>query len=169
MKSLVIPGAAAVVAILAGCGTAAPSAGSTPPAPSGSGTSAAAATSAPPSCHEQYLAWKTGPAKAVADKQLQPALRKVEAAGSDEDLPLLQSSLEAAGRVAVKLEAYPVPPCADPKGYYAQMLGLLRAAGDNASTSSGLSALILAEAPLQKVPAVENKLTAELKKNAGVS
>jgi hypothetical protein len=80
---------------------------------------------------------------------------------------LLQSSLEAVGRAPVKLEAYPIPSCADPKGYYAEFLGLLRAAGDNASTSSGLSALILAEAPLQKVPAVESSLAAEVKQNAG--
>ena len=53
------------------------------------------------------------------------------------------------------------------RAIYATFLGLLRAAGDNASTSSGLGALILAEAPLQKVTAVETKLAAEVKKDAG--
>jgi len=62
-----------------------------------------------------------------------------------------------------------MPGCVDPAGYWRKMLGYLKAAGDDASTSSGLGGLLAAMAPLQKVKAVENKLTAELKTNAGAS
>jgi hypothetical protein len=61
-----------------------------------------------------------------------------------------------------------MPHCADPASYWAQLPGYLKAAGDNSSTSSGLAGLLAAMAPLQKIPAIEGKLGAELKKNAGV-
>jgi rhamnogalacturonyl hydrolase YesR len=53
--------------------------------------------------------------------------------------------------------------CADPHGYWHQILAGLQAAADNASTSSGLGALLLAMGPLQKVKAAEKKLSAEMK------
>ena len=58
----------------------------------------------------------------------------------------------------------PMPGCADPRGYWNEILARIRASGDNASTSSGLSGLLAAEAPLQDVPGMETKLGAELKK-----
>jgi len=81
-------------------------------------------------------------------------------------VPELNSALHAAGNDARSLKAYPMPACADPSGDWAKMLGYIQAPGDNASTSSGLSGLVLAMAPLEKVKGVENKLTAGLKKDA---
>ena len=46
------------------------------------------------------------------------------------------------------------------------MLADIRASGDNAGTATGLASLIAAEVPLKNVPALETKLTAELKSNA---
>lgn len=123
----------------------------------------AAATPAPAetqSCHQQYLAWKTGPAKAKG-KQLARALDSLQSAG--DDLVLMSDGLKRAARIAHQLQAYPMPVCADPAAYWKKVLAGIRAGGDNASTSTGLSAVILAEAPLKKVPSLENKLTAELK------
>lgn len=164
--ALVATAAMAVAAIAltacGGSGTATPAAA--PPA-----TPSAAAHQAAPTCKQSYDAWKTGPAVKAATAKLESALRKTQSAGSDDDITLLQSSLESAGHAAQELAAYPMPSCADPKGYWPKMLALLRASGDNAKTSSGLSALILAEAPLQKVPAVEARLTAELKKDVKAS
>lgn len=117
------------------------------------------------SCKAQYDAWKTGPAKALAARMMSD-LNKVSAAGTTEDVPALNAALHAAGNDARALKAYPMPSCADPAGYWSQMLGYIQAGGDNASTSSGLSGLLLAMAPLEKVKPLGDKLTAELKRDA---
>lgn len=119
-----------------------------------------AAAAAPVSCHQQYQAWKTGPAKA-AEKRLAKALDSLQSAG--DDLVLTTDGLKRAGRIAHQLQAYPMPACADPAGYWKKTLADIRASGDNASTSSGLGAVLLAMAPLKKAPALEKKLGAELK------
>lgn len=62
---------------------------------------------------------------------------------------------------------HPIPQCADPHGYYALFLARITAAGDNAASASGLSALLLAEALLQTVPKLENRLAAELNRTVG--
>src|SRR5271165_1840496 len=163
MKALALLATAAAIAMLAGCGTT-----TTPAATRTGGTSAAAAathSSAPPSCHQQYGKWKNGPARPLAT-QIERALKKVGAAAAIEDIPALNKALKDAGNIARRLAAYPMPRCADPKAYWTQMLGYLKAAGDNASTSSGLGGLLAAMAPLEKVKAVESKLGAELKKDA---
>ena len=46
--------------------------------------------------------------------------------------------------------------------------GLMRAAGDNAGTASGLGALLLAAAPFKNLSSIQSKLTVELAKTAGV-
>jgi hypothetical protein len=121
---------------------------------------------APPSCHQLYKTWQYGPPRALSG-QIVPALRKVEAAGKLEDIPELNSALKHAGHIAQRLVAYPMPACADPKGYWTRTLGYLKAAGDNASTSSGLAGLLMAMAPLEQVNAVENNLGTELQKTTG--
>jgi hypothetical protein len=133
--------------------------------PSSAGMATPSARTAMQTCKQQYDAWKTGPARTRADS-IEADLNKVQSAANAEDVPRLNSALKAAGRDAAALDAYPMPACADPKGYWAQILGYVQAAGDNAGTSSGLSGLILAMAPLQKIQGVQAKLTAELDKDA---
>jgi hypothetical protein len=120
----------------------------------------AAAPVATASCHQQYMAWKTGPADAEG-KKMESALNAIQAAG--DDMVTLQSGLKHAGAIARQLQAYPIPSCADLGGYWKQILTEITAAGDNAGTATGLTA---AEVPLQKVPALESKLTMELKSTA---
>lgn len=126
-----------------------------------------AAAAKPLTCEQQYTAWKTGPANAPG-KQLKADLGNVSSAGNDEDIPALTSALKTAGAAAVTLEQYPIPACADPGGYWGQILARIKASADNAGSSSGLSALLLAEAPLNAVPGMEQKLSAEETK-AGVT
>jgi hypothetical protein len=78
------------------------------------------------------------------------------------------SDLKAVGADAAAMLAYPMPECADPAGYWPQCLNLMKAAGDNAGTATGLAALILAEVPLRQLPGIQAKLSAELKKTADV-
>lgn len=138
-----------ILAAAAACGSARPA----PPA----------AAAPPPSCKQQYSAWQHGPARALG-KSLVAAVNKVQAAGTAEDFPALSAALKSAGAGASALGAYPMPACADPHGYWGAMLARIKAAGDNAGTSSGLSGLILAEVPLKDVPGIEAELTAELKR-----
>ena len=129
----------------------------------GHGTGGASAAK-PLTCKQRYEAWKSGPAGAPG-KQLEADLSKVSAAASAEDITVLTSALKTAGADATALEQYPMPACADPRGYWVQMLARIKASGDNAASASGLSALILAEVPLKEVPGLEAKLTAELKRD----
>lgn len=123
--------------------------------------------SGPLTCAQQYANWKTGPANAPG-KQLEAAAAGISAAGKSEDIAVMDSDLKALGADAATLQAYPMPACADPAGYWSQYLGAMKAAGDNAGTASGLGGLLLAEAPLKQVPAIQSKLTAELAQTAGV-
>jgi hypothetical protein len=62
-----------------------------------------------------------------------------------------------------------MPHCADPHGYWPQMLTHIRAAADNAGSGSGLGALMLAMVPLKQIPGLESKLGTELHHTLGVS
>lgn len=128
---------------------------------------AAAAAAKPKSCKQQYTDWKTGPAKADGVK-LKNAAAALSSAGNNDDITAMTSGLKALGTDAGALEAYPMPGCADPAGYWEQYLAAMKAAGDNAGTATGLGSIILAEAPLKKVPAIQAKLSAELARTAGV-
>jgi hypothetical protein len=128
-------------------------------------TSTTAAQRAPLTCKQQYQAWRTGPAN--------PGGRKLQAdaaalGSADDDIPVMASDLKTIGADAAALEAYPMPQCADPAGYWTQYLAAVKAAGDNAGSASGLGALLLAAVPLKQVPAIQSKLNAELEKTVGV-
>lgn len=148
-----ITGIAALAALLCGCG------------PSSSSTSLVTGSSAAPlTCKQQYQDWEAGPAKAGAQKVTADANALSSAGG---DIPVMVGDLKALGADATAMQAYPMPACADPAGYWAQVLNSMKAAGDNAGSATGLAALVLAEAPLKQVPALQSKLAAELAKTIG--
>lgn len=126
-------------------------------------TAKSTAAARPLTCRQQYDAWKTGPARAAA-KHLDAELGKVSAAGSAQDIPALTAALKKTGHPAAVLARYPMPSCADPRGYWPLMLARVRAAADNARSAPGLGSILLAEVPLKSVPGIERKLTAELKR-----
>lgn len=121
----------------------------------------------PLSCKQQYAAWKTGPAHALGAKAKADA-GALSAAGSSEDIKTMLSGLKTLGADATALQAYPIPACADPKGYWAQYLADLKASGDNADSASGLAGLLLAEAPLKHVDTLQSKMDAEMAKTVGL-
>jgi hypothetical protein len=149
-----------VITTAAACGTH-PAATAAPASATAAATHSAA--EAPLSCKQQYKAWKNGAAKPVG-KKLTTELNAVQAAGGSEDIPAVLAALKAVGKTAADLERYPAPACADPHGYWKKILARIKAAGDNAGADSGLTGLLLAEAPLKDVPALEKKLDAELKR-----
>jgi hypothetical protein len=118
-------------------------------------------------CSQQYRAWKTGPARPVARK-FDAALRRFTVAANADDIPLMIARLRKVGPLAARLAAYPMPRCADPAGDYGQLLTRLQAAADNVRSASGISAIMLANVPLKAVPGIERRLSAELRRDAGV-
>lgn len=156
MRPLQLLAASAAVIALAGCGSAAASS----PAASASPTAATA------TCRQQYETWKHGPASARL-AAFKSALRSVQAQGSAEDLPGLTASLEKAGKAASRMAAVQPPKCSDPNGYYAAVMARVKASGDNARSASGLTGLLLAEAPLKGVTKIEKKLDRELNRTVG--
>jgi hypothetical protein len=156
MRHLIVTTAsAAALTLLAACGSHA----------STTGTAAAgAASSAPaPSYHAQYVTWEHGPARKTA-LGLVAQVRAIKAAANAEDVVRMDAALKRAGRAAGVASAYPMPKCADPHGYWEAFLTRIRSAADNASTGTGFGALLLAIGPLKEVPALLNKLSAELKR-----
>ena len=125
----------------------------------GSGGSSAA--SPPRSCLQQYRSWNAGPAHA-AGENLVAALNGVEAANAALKNSTTNAALKRAGAAATVLARYPIPNCADPKGYWRAVLVQIQAAAHNASTS-GQGALVAAAVVLHNMPALDLKLASELK------
>jgi len=125
----------------------------------GSGGSSAA--SPPPSCLQQYRSWNAGPAHA-AGENLVAALNGVEAANAALKNSTTNAALKRAGAAATVLARYPIPNCADPKGYWRAVLVQIQAAAHNAR-GSGQGALVAAAVVLHNMPALDLKLASELK------
>ena len=144
--ALAAAAAAAVVALAACSGTAATSG-----APRTLSQSAIQVVN----CRQKYNAWAQGPAK-----ELVAALNAVDSASTAKDKPALTAALKQAGPAVVSSAHYPIPACADPKGYWTPLLMHVNAAAGNAGSASGLS-------DLKGLPEIERKLGAELKRTTG--
>jgi len=125
----------------------------------GSGGSSAGPPPRP--CLQQYRSWNAGPAHA-AGENLVAALNGVEEANAALNNSTVNAALKRAGAAATALGHYPIPKCADPKGYWRAVLVQIQAAAHNASTS-GQGALVAAAVVLHNMPALDLKLANELK------
>lgn len=122
----------------------------------------------PLSCKQQYANWKSGPARALAEQTLPADDAALQSASGSDDIPGTDAALKKLGTDAAALQAYPMPSCADPAGYWPQFLADVKAAGDNAGSTPGLAGMMTAMAPMEKAKAVDVKLKAELARTAGV-
>lgn len=158
MRRSVIVASAALAAglTLMACGS---GGGSAAPAESGGGVAA----SASPSCMQQYRVWSSGPAHA-AGENLTAALNILQAASSASDIGATSAALKRAGVAARTLAQSPIPACADPRGYWRAVLVGIQDAADNAGTSQGQEALTAAGVALKRMPVLERKLAAELRR-----
>jgi hypothetical protein len=120
---------------------------------------------APPTCAQQYAAWRsgTGSSETAAMRADGSAL---SAARRARNTLAADTALKKMGADASADEYHPMPACADPAGFWPQVLSAMRAAGDNASVIPGLAGLVTAEAPLRPVAGIEAKLRAELERTA---
>lgn len=129
--------------------------------------SAESSPAKPLTCKQQFTAWKTGPAKAIA-QSFKSDGNALQSAANSQDIPALDSALKTIGNDATQLKAYPMPACADPAGDWTQILAGIKAAGDNANSASGLAGLMVALGPMQHVKSLETELDAELARTVGV-
>ena len=113
-------------------------------------------------CRRLYQAWQRGPARTELSQFL-PALGALEEVDSGQDFPAITAAAEKAAQPAGQLIRYPVPACADPADYFAQILDTVRTAAAGASTAASQSVLMQALAPLKSVPTLESEFIAEVK------
>lgn len=162
MKPLTLLAAASIAVGLTACTQS--SGGSTAqqttrtPTPQASQT--AISRSAGISCPQRYHAWQNGPAKKTI-----AALNTVNSAVVIDDIGAQITALKKAGPEVDKAGSYPIPVCADPKGYWGALLLHVNAAAKSAKTATGTSSL---GAALKAVPQLERQLKAELKHTAAV-
>jgi hypothetical protein len=158
MRRSVIVASAALAAglTLMACGS---GGGSAAPAASGGGVAAPPS----PSFMPQYRVWSSGPAHA-AGENLTAALNILQAASSASDIGATSAALKRAGVAARTLAQSPIPACADPGGYWRAVLVGIQDAADNAGTSQGQEALTAAGVALKRMPVLERKLAAELRR-----
>jgi hypothetical protein len=167
MPGKVIVAGAALAAGLAltACGS-----GGSPAASAGPSRSPAAsagtgvgppASAAAPECLVQYRLWASGPAHAAGDN-LTAALNGLAAASAASDIPTISADLKRAGTAARALERYPIPGCADPRGYWHAVLQQIEGAANSAGTSNGQETLTIAQGVMKQMPVLERKLATEL-------
>jgi hypothetical protein len=106
------------------------------------------------SCRQLYETWKHG---AVAGP-FQADFDYITSKQGADDVPRLTSVLEKAGSA---VPGVPLPPdCADPAGYYSQVLAAIKTVSQNARAASGLGQLLMAEAPLKTLAKIKADLRA---------
>lgn len=158
-------GVVLTAAVLTACGTGSggqPSHTSTtassPPASTVARTTAA--------CAQQYHAWQNGPAHSAIIKfeAAQQALAKDSSSGKP---ALIAAALNILGQQAAALARFPVPPCADPHGYFATLLSRVVTVTGKAGPDATLTDLHQAISQLGSVFSLESDFTAEVKQTAG--
>jgi len=140
MKCLALAAAGAAVIGLTACSqTAAPA------------THGTVTPVAPVSCSRQYSTWDHGQGKGLI-----AALNAVSSADTAGDIHVLTATLAKARPAVARAAHYPMPACADPRGYWSVLLMHVNAAA--ASPGSASSVL----AAMKDVPKIEHELIAEL-------
>lgn len=145
MKRIIFAAAGAAVLGLAAC--------------SGGGAPAATPGNAPTpvSCGQQYQTWAHGQGAGLVN-----TIHAVSVASSAGNPSMLTATLKMAKPAVVRATRYPVPACADPRGYWSVLLMHLNAAVTSKSSASST------RAALKDVPAIEKELTTELQTVAKV-
>jgi hypothetical protein len=160
-------GVVLTAAVLTACGT---GSGGQPshPATAAASSSPAASTVAGATavCAQQYHAWQNGPAHSAIIKF--EAAQQVLAKDSSSGKPaLIAAALNILGRQSAALARFPVPPCADPHGYFASLLSQILTVTGRVGPDATLADLQQAISQLGSVFSLESDFTAEVKQTAG--
>ncbi len=106
----------------------------------------------PVSCAQQYQTWEHGQGAGLVS-----TFHAVSVASTAGNPKMLKATLKKARPAVARAARYPVPACADPRGYWSVLLMHVNAAiGGTGSASS-------ARAALKGLPAIEKELTTELR------
>jgi predicted small secreted protein len=106
---------------------------------------------APVSCSQQYNTWMHGQGKGII-----AALHAVSSAATVGDAHVLTATLNRTRPAVSRGARYPVPACADPRGYWDVLLMHVHAAAATKATAASKRAAI------KDVPMIERHLTVEL-------
>ena len=161
LASAALTAGLALTACGSGGGSAAPAGPSRSPTASAGAAAGPVASAASPGCLLQYRLWASGPADATGDN-LTAALNGLAAASASSDVTTATAALKRAGTAARALEHYPIPSCADPKGYWRAVLHQIEGAASSAGTAQGQGALTIAQGVIKQMPQLERKLASEL-------
>jgi hypothetical protein len=157
-------------AVLTACGAGAGSQPSHPATPAAStpasavaGSAAAGGTAA---CAQQFHAWQNGSAhSAIIDfEAAQQALADESSSGKPAEIAATMNIL---GQRAAALASFPVPACADPKGYFAALLSRIGTVTGEVGPDATLTTLQQAVNQLDSVFSLESDFTAEVKQTTG--
>lgn len=110
-------------------------------------------------CPREYDTWKQGPAG-----KLTGTLDSVTEANVAGNMAALAAALKKAGPAVTAAARYPMPACADPKGYWIALMMHVNAAA-SLHAAPGSASVRLA---LKGVGKLEHELSAELKTTVGV-
>jgi hypothetical protein len=110
-------------------------------------------------CPKEYDTWSHGPASTLVG-----ALKAVVSANTAGDTSALETALKQAGPAVAKAGRYPIPACADPKGYWVALLMHVNAAASTQGSGSHAAAITPA---MKGVLKLDRELKAELKATAG--
>lgn len=158
MKSLTLAAVAAAVLSLAACGgyaSATPPAASLSPRPAATTATAAALT-----CKQQGAQWKAEHRRTIG--KFKDALVPFQS-GS-----VTSAQAHALTAASQAMLAVPLPACADPKGYYTQVMANLATAGQAAS-GGGMLSEVGALTPMENALTALNELSAEIRQTIGTS
>lgn len=150
--ALTVTGTTVALGVVAGCGGAA----SAPPATRATSGPTPLIRSAPQvGCAQQYDAWAKGPGKGVLAKLA--AVGSTAATGTS---AAAKDLLKTAKPEVARAGHYPVPGCADPKGYWTALLMHLNAAAAAARPAEF-------DASMKGVPTITGELATELRRTVG--
>ena len=117
----------------------------------GAHTAAPGNVPVPVSCAQQYQTWEHGKGTGLV-----ATFHAVSEASTARNAKLLTATLKKARPAVAQAARYPVPACADPRGYWSALLMHVNAAvGSRGSAAS-------ARAALKGVPAIDKELATEL-------
>jgi hypothetical protein len=111
-------------------------------------------------CPQRYAAWENGPANKIIT-----AVHAVVTSSTGRNIRVQEAALKNAVSTVDSAAKYPIPECADPKGYWNALLMHVNAAAESfqsAGTSSSVKVALIA------APQLERDLGTELKQTAAV-
>jgi hypothetical protein len=109
-------------------------------------------------CPKLYDSWKAGSAKEII-----AAVNAVASASLVNEIQVQVAALKKAEPAVGTAGNYPIPACADPKGYWTALLLHVNAAAASVNKSAGTASITVA---LKSVPLLERELNAEVKRTA---